>query len=56
MAGSFLFEAPIMAMKRLWTWTALTCFCFALVAGCGGDREKGANRGLDRPQPETKKN
>jgi hypothetical protein len=35
---------------RLWLSVLLTCLALTLFSGCGGERDKGANKGLDRPR------
>jgi len=41
--------------QRGWIWTAVLGLCLALAAGCGGEKDKGINKGLDRPVPPTGK-
>jgi hypothetical protein len=51
MAGSFPFvalEIHVM-VPRLWIWAVAVCMCLAVLSGCGGVKDTGVNRGLDRP-------
>jgi hypothetical protein len=35
--------------NRFWIFAAVLCFSLGFLAGCGGDKDKGSNRNLDRP-------
>ena len=41
--------------QRGWLWLAVLGLCLAMGTGCGGEKDKGINSGLDRPVPPTNK-
>jgi hypothetical protein len=43
-----------MSAKRFWASLAVVCLGLVCLPGCGGDKDKGSNRNLDRPTLATK--